>query len=319
MTDTPNPKPNSKGERIAKVMARAGLCSRREAERWIAGGRVAVNGEILQTPAFVVVPGAKVVVDGQPLDAPEATRLWRYHKPQGLLTTHRDPRGRPTVFEKLEDGLPRLISVGRLDMASEGLLLLTNNGELARFLELPSTGWSRRYRIRVHGRVSEEALAKLTAGITVSGINYGRIDASLERQVGANAWLRITLREGKNREVRRVMEHLGYQVNRLIRTAYGPFQLGKLGQEDLEEVTAKVGADQLPGFFEARGPQAKPAAKPVRRAAPTGKSSGPGKISGSNKKLGLSKKSQPDRKPGPNKKTGPGRKKDEKRDANRRR
>ena len=232
-------------------MARAGLCSRREAERWINDGRVSVDGHVLDGPAFVVPPGAAVTVDGKPLSSPAATRLWRYHKSQGLMTTHADPQGRPTVFDQLPTGLPRLISVGRLDMTSEGLLLLTNDGALARHMELPKTGWTRRYRIRVHGRIDEARLEKLARGVTVSGISYGPIEAQLERQTGANAWLSVSLREGKNREIRRVMEHLGYQTNRLIRTAYGPFQLGRLKPGELEEVPARVGADQLPEFFAA--------------------------------------------------------------------
>ena len=242
---------SQEGERIAKVMARAGLCSRREAERWIVQGRVAVDGTTLDGPAFVIRPGMSVTVDGKPLSAPAVTRLWRYHKPQGLLTTHADPQGRATVFEQMPPDLPRMISVGRLDMASEGLLLLTNAGALARHMELPKTAWTRRYRIRVYGRVDEVALAKLAGGVTVSGVRYGPIEAALERRTGANAWLSIALKEGKNREVRRVMEHLGYQVNRLIRIAFGPFQLGKLKSGDLEEVPARVGADQLPDFFAA--------------------------------------------------------------------
>ncbi len=235
-----------KGERIAKVLARAGLCSRREAERWIEAGRVTVDGEKLSSPAFNVPPGAKITVDGKPLRAAEATRLWRFHKPEGCLTTRRDPEGRPTVYDRLPPALANAITIGRLDMNSEGLLLLTNDGELARRLELPSTGWTRRYRVRVHGRVDERALAGLKEGATVDGVRYGPIEAKLESQAGSNAWVSISLREGKNREVRRIMEHLGYQVNRLIRIAYGPFQLGKLTRGKVDEVSGKVLAEQLP-------------------------------------------------------------------------
>jgi 23S rRNA pseudouridine2605 synthase len=234
-----------KGERIAKRLARAGLCSRREAERWIELGRVAVNGAVLATPAVVVGPGDVVAVDGQPIPEPERTRLWRYHKPAGLVTTHKDPEGRPTVFDRLPDDMPRVISIGRLDLNSEGLLLLTNDGELARRLELPSTGWVRRYRVRVHGEVDPEKLTKLENGVTIEGINYGPIKAMLDRQKGANAWLTVSLHEGKNREVRRVMEHLGWSVTRLIRVAYGPFQLGTLADGAAEEVPGKVFREQI--------------------------------------------------------------------------
>src|SRR5712664_1532257 len=215
-------------ERIAKVMARAGLCSRRDAERWIAEGRVTVNGEVLTTPAVTVGPDNDIRVDGRPLPEPERARLWRYHKPTGLVTTHRDERGRPTVFGALPADLPRLVSVGRLDLNSEGLLLLTNDGALARRLELPATGWLRRYKVRVHGEVDSDRLAALEKGITIDGVAYGPIRAGLERRQGSNAWIALALREGKNREVRRVLEHLGLQVTRLIRLAYGPFQLGHL-------------------------------------------------------------------------------------------
>jgi 23S rRNA pseudouridine2605 synthase len=235
-----------KGERIAKLLARAGLCSRREAERWVEDGRVAVDGETLSSPAFNVQPGAAVLVDGKPLRAAGPTRLWRFHKPEGCLTTRRDPEGRPTIYHHLPPALANAITIGRLDMSSEGLLLLTNDGELARRLELPATGWTRRYRARVHGRVDPKALAALKDGVTVDGVRYGPIEATLESQAASNAWVAIGLREGRNREVRRVMEHLGYQVNRLIRVAYGPFQLGKLARGAVDEVLAKVLAEQLP-------------------------------------------------------------------------
>jgi 23S rRNA pseudouridine2605 synthase len=234
-----------KGDRIAKVLARAGVCSRREAERWILDGRVAVDNVVLTTPAFLVTEQSMIVVDGKPIRDTEPTRVWRYHKPIGLLTTHNDPQGRPTVFDTLPPALGRVISVGRLDYNSEGLLLLTNDGGLARRLEMPSTSWTRRYRVRVHGHPTEEDLAKLAKGITVDGVRYGSIEAALDRQQGANAWITLALNEGKNREIRRVMEHLGWPVTRLIRVAYGPFQLGNLQEGRVEEVTGRVLVDQL--------------------------------------------------------------------------
>lgn len=241
----PEPPAATGGERIAKRLARAGLCSRREAERWIAEGRVAVEGEVLTTPAVVVQPGDRVTVDGKPVPAPEATRLWRYHKPRGLICAERDPQGRASVFDRLPPGLPRVVSVGRLDVASEGLLLLTNDGALARTLELPATGWLRRYRVRVFGRPDPEGLAALAGGVTVDGVSYGPIEAALDRRQGGNAWLTLSLREGRNREVRNVMTYLGLRVNRLIRVAFGPFQLGKLAPGAVREVPRRVLADQL--------------------------------------------------------------------------
>jgi len=235
----------AKGERIAKLMARAGLCSRREAERWIEAGRVAVGGAVLTSPAVNVAVGDEVRVDGKALPAAETARLFRYHKPAGLMTTHRDDRGRPTVFERLPAGLPRLVSVGRLDLTSEGLLLLTNDGALARALELPGRGWLRRYKVRVHGVPDPEALARLERGITIDRVAYGPIRAVLERQQGSNAWLTVSLAEGKNREVRRVLEHLGLTVTRLIRLAYGPFQLGNLARGAVAEVPRHVLNEQL--------------------------------------------------------------------------
>lgn len=232
-------------ERIAKVIARAGLCSRRDAERWIAEGRVSVDGAVLTTPAVTVTQDNDIRVDGKALPKPERARLWRYHKPAGLVTTHRDDMGRRNVFAALPAGLPRLVSVGRLDLNSEGLLLLTNDGALARRLELPATGWVRRYRVRVHGTVDPARLATLGRGVTVAGIAYGPIRAVLDRQQGSNAWLTLSLQEGKNREVRRVLEHLGYPVTRLIRIAYGPFQLGHLAKGGIEEVPQKVLREQL--------------------------------------------------------------------------
>jgi len=234
-----------KGERIAKVMARAGLCSRREAERWIAAHRVAVDGKVLTTPAFLVTRNNRITVDGVGIPENEPVRMWRVNKPLGLLTTHRDPEGRPTLFEQLPKNMPRVISIGRLDINSEGLLLLTNDGELARKLELPATGWTRRYRVRVHGQVDEAKLAALAGGVEIEGIKYAGIRADLDRKQGANAWLTMALVEGKNREIRKIMEHLELKVNRLIRVAYGPFQLGALGPGQVDEVPQKTLAEQL--------------------------------------------------------------------------
>jgi 23S rRNA pseudouridine2605 synthase len=231
--------------RIAKAIARAGLCSRRDAERMIEAARVAVNGKVLTTPAYVVSAKDRITVDGKPLPEVQAPRLFRYHKPRGLVTSHKDPQGRKTVFEALPENLPRVVSVGRLDINTEGLLLLTTDGELARHLELPSTGWLRRYRVRAHGRVTEEALDKLGKGITVEGIHYGPVEARIDREQGANLWLTLGLREGKNREVKRIVEHLGLTVNRLIRVSFGPFALGDLAEGAIEEVKPKVLADQL--------------------------------------------------------------------------
>jgi len=233
------------GERIAKRLARAGLCSRREVERWIEAGRVEVDGKVLAGPAVTVTAKSRIRVDGKPVPAAAPARLWRYHKPRGLVTTHRDPQGRPTVFEKLPAELPRVVAVGRLDLNTEGLLLLTNDGELARHLELPSTGWSRRYRVRVHGTPEPAALAALAGGVTVGGVRYGPVQARLDSRKGGNAWLTMSLREGKNREVRRILEHLGLQVTRLIRTAYGPFQLGELARGAAQPVPRRVLRDQL--------------------------------------------------------------------------
>jgi 23S rRNA pseudouridine2605 synthase len=239
--------------RIAKVIARAGLCSRRDAERWIADGRVSVNGKMLDTPAFTVGPDDRIIVDGRPLPASEAPRLFLYHKPAGLVTTVRDEKKRPTVFAHLPPGLPRVVSVGRLDLNSEGLLLLTNDGGLARYLELPANALKRCYRMRLHGPVKAARLARLRQGITVEGVRYGPIEARMEGpHSGANLWLVVTLKEGKNREIRKVMAHLGLQVSRLIRTAYGPFQLGYLPPGSAVEVPRKTLEEKLAGYF-ARG------------------------------------------------------------------
>ncbi len=244
------------GERIAKALARAGVASRRDIERYIEEGRVAINGRVLTSPAVKVAPGDILTVDGSVVSEAEATRLWRYHKPVGLVTTHKDPHDRPTVFDALPDALPRVISIGRLDLNSEGLLLLTNDGALARALELPSSGWMRRYRARAHGRTDQATLDRLKNGITVEGVRYGPIEARLDKvkesrdgTTPANAWITVTLSEGKNREVRKVLENLGLKVNRLIRLSYGPFQLGVLGAGMVEEIGPRVIREQLEGLI----------------------------------------------------------------------
>lgn len=270
-SDTPDADdaPTKAGERqrIAKAIARAGLCSRRDAERWIEAGRVSLNGAVLKSPAVDIGPDDVVLVDGQPLPAPEPARLWRYHKPRGLVTSARDEQGRATVFDNLPQRLPRVVSVGRLDINSEGLLLLTNDGAVARRLELPSTGWVRRYRVRVHGTVDPKKLKSLSDGVTVEGVRYGPIRAEIENQQTSNAWLVVSIQEGKNREVRRVMEHLGYVVNRLIRVAYGPFQLGRLNAGEVEEVSPRVLREQLgeaKRIIPGEGGSAKAKPKPVK-------------------------------------------------------
>lgn len=235
-----------RGERIAKALARAGVASRRDIERMIEDGRIKLGGQIVTHPATFVQPGDIMLVDGKPVDSPERTRLWRYHKPDGLMTTHKDPEGRKTVFDTLPEGLPRVISVGRLDINSEGLLLLTNDGELARRLELPGNAWVRRYRVRVFGVVDEKRLASLIDGFEYEGVRYGSIEAALDSKKGDNAWLTVSLREGKNREIRRVMEGLNLHVSRLIRLSYGPFQLGSLKARELEEVPGKTLREQVP-------------------------------------------------------------------------
>ncbi len=251
-----------KGERIAKRIARAGLCSRRDAERWITDGRVQVNGKVLESAACVVSDSDEIIVDGKALPRKEHTRLFLYHKPAGLVTTARDEQGRSTVFSQLPDFLPRVVSVGRLDLNTEGLLLLTNDGGLSRYLELPETGWKRKYRVRVHGKVDVKRLASLASGITVDGVRYKGIEASIDEapkltkgeekkseKPGTNTWLSVTLREGKNREIRRVMEALGLKVNRLIRVSYGPFNLGSMNPSTVEEVSTKVLKQQCAGYF----------------------------------------------------------------------
>lgn len=235
-----------RGDRIAKWLARAGVASRRDAEKLLADGVVRLNGAVVSHPATFVTDGDVVQVHGKVVDSPDRTRVWRYYKPDGLVTTHKDPEGRPTVFDKLKTQLPRVVSVGRLDLTSEGLLLLTNDGGLARRLELPSNGWLRRYRVRVFGQPDAGMLAGLARGLTVAGVRYGAIDAAVDVRRGDNAWLSVSLREGKNREIRRVMEHLGLHVSRLIRVAYGPFQLGALERGGIEEIPPRVLREQLP-------------------------------------------------------------------------
>ncbi len=268
MSDDAKPEPEVReGSRIAKVMARAGLCSRREAETWIAAGRVTVNGKALESPAYNVSEADDVRVDGVRLGAPERTRLFLFHKPRGFVTTARDPEGRQTIFERLPPDLPRLIAVGRLDINTEGLMLLTNDGGLARVLELPATGWLRRYRVRAHGAVDQARLDPLSDGITLDGIHYAGIEARLDREQGSNAWITIGLREGKNREIKRVLEHLGLAVNRLIRVSFGPFELGDLAEGEITEVRTRILRDQL-GLKLAREAGVDFDAPIVERAAP---------------------------------------------------
>lgn len=273
-------KDTPQGDRIAKIIARSGRASRREAEKLIAEGRVTVNGAQIDSPALNVTPRDRITVDGQPLAAAEPPRLWLYHKPAGLVTTTRDEQGRDTIFDKLPEDLPRVMSVGRLDLNSEGLLLLTNDGEVKRKLELPSTGWLRKYRVRVNGKVTEEILEPLRKGITHEGVTYQPMIVSLDRQQGANAWLTVGLREGKNREIRRAMEAINLTVNRLIRTSYGPFQLGQLKPGEVEEVRRKIVRDQL--GLDAEGMAAmeeeteKPAGPRLRRKPRKSAFGGPG-------------------------------------------
>jgi 23S rRNA pseudouridine2605 synthase len=273
VTETSDTSANT-SERIAKYLARAGVASRREVERMIADGRVSVNGQRLETPAVKVSGTDRIEVDGKPVDPPAATRLWRYHKPAGLVTTHADPEGRETVFDALPKEMGRVISVGRLDLTSEGLLLLTNDGALARALELPATGWMRRYRARAFGSIDEAAIAKLRAGVTVEGVRYGPMDVEVERETGSNVWLDIGIREGKNREVRKALDSVGLKVNRLIRTAYGPFQLGDLPRGEVKTVPGRVLRDQCGHLVEmaattgeavAKKKPPRPGRKPVKR------------------------------------------------------
>jgi len=242
------------GERIAKRLARAGVASRREAERMIEAGRINVNGKTLTSPALNVTARDRILVDGKPLAEAEPARLWRYHKPSGLVTSARDEKGRPTVFDRLPPELPRVMSIGRLDLNSEGLLLLTNDGEMKRKLELPSTGWLRKYRVRVHGQPDEAKLAPLMRGLSIDGERFQPMTVTVDRQQGANAWLTVGLREGRNREIRRALEAVGLTVNRLIRISYGPFQLGELKPGEVEEIRPKIVADQVGNPKPARNP-----------------------------------------------------------------
>jgi 23S rRNA pseudouridine2605 synthase len=265
--------PVKSGERVAKALARAGVASRREIERYIEAGRVSLNGQVLTTPAIKVTAGDILMVDGKVVEDAEAIRVWRYHKPTGLMTTHRDPKGRPTVFESLPPEMPRVISVGRLDLNSEGLLLLTNDGELARALELPATGLKRRYRARAHGHVTQAKLDRLADGVTIEGVHYGAIEATLDKAkeggLGSNLWITLALSEGKNREVRRVLEHLGLTVNRLIRLAYGPFSLGDIPPGGVEEVGPRVIREQLAEYVAAdKLPKGSATPRPIISAAP---------------------------------------------------
>lgn len=255
--------PTPPGDRIAKVLSRAGVASRREAERMIGEGRIAVNGKVIDSPALNVTPKDSIAVDGTPLDAPAPPRIWLYRKPAGLVTTTKDDQGRPTIFDDLPEDLPRVMTVGRLDLNSEGLLLLTNDGGIKRKLELPSTGWLRRYRVRVHGRPSDETFEPLRQGLSIGKQTYLPMQVTLDRQQGANAWVTVGLREGKNREIRRAMEDIGLTVNRLIRISYGPFQLGTLKPSAVEELRPRVVRDQL--GLAAPDDAAKPKSRAVKR------------------------------------------------------
>ncbi|WP_282182459.1 pseudouridine synthase [Aliiroseovarius marinus] len=257
MTDKPTPAKTPAGDRIAKVLSRAGIASRREAERMIEAGRVSVNGTVIDSPALNVTPKDKILVDDKPVAEPEPPRIWLYHKPTGLVTTAKDEKGRETVFDKLPEDMPRVMSVGRLDLNSEGLLLLTNDGGVKRKLELPSTGWTRKYRVRVKGKPTDDMLSPVRKGITVDGERFQPMSISLDRQQGANAWLTISLREGKNREIRRAMEAIGLSVNRLLRVSYGPFQLGELKAGEVEEIRQRVVREQLGMEAPAKAPARK--------------------------------------------------------------
>jgi len=265
MNNTSTPPP---GDRIAKVLSRAGIASRREAERMIEAGRVSVNGTQITRAALNITPADEVTVDGKPIDAPAPPALWLYHKPAGLVTTTKDEQGRPTIFDDFPPELPRVMSVGRLDLNSEGLLLLTNDGGIKRKLELPATGWVRRYRVRIHGRPTEDSFAPLRDGLTVDGQTFQPMQVTLDRQQGANAWVTVAIKEGKNREIRRAMTDIGLTVNRLIRTSYGPFQLGKLAPSAVEKIRTRLMRDQLglPAHEDAApAPKAKRIRRPKKR------------------------------------------------------
>lgn len=305
------------GDRIAKVMARSGLCSRREAEAWIAAGRVVLNGKTLTTPAVTVGPSDRIEVDGAPLPARERTRLWLYHKPRGVLTAARDPEGRPVLRDALPEELKAVNPVGRLDFNTEGLLLLTNDGGLKRVLELPSTGWLRRYRVRAFGSAPEDKLDAARKGMTIEGVQYGPMEVAVERQQGDNQWLTVGLREGKNREVKVVLGALGLQVNRLIRISYGPFKLGELEPGAVQEIRSRVLRDQLGGRlidasgadFDAPLRQSDKAGKPIAkkpakknrgRVSQVGDEQRPRALRGFvDKPKGRSKGTKPDRPKGP--------------------
>ncbi|KFE35891.1 pseudouridine synthase [Thioclava atlantica] len=257
MTDTPAPKP-VQTERVAKVIARSGVASRRDAEKMIFAGKVAVNGKQIDTPARDVAPGDKITIDGKPIDAPQETRLWLYYKPLGLVTTEKDELGRRTIFDEMPEGMPRVLNIGRLDLNSEGLLLLTNDGGLKRRLELPETGWLRKYRVRVNGRPTEATFDPLRRGITIEGEEFLPMEVTLDRQQGANAWLTVGIREGRNREIRRAMTEIGLQVNRLIRISYGPFRLMDMNPGDVMEVKRRMLRDQLGGLLEEAPQQGEP-------------------------------------------------------------
>ncbi|MEZ5777932.1 MAG: pseudouridine synthase [Paracoccaceae bacterium] len=270
----------TKGERIAKVMARAGVASRRDAEKMILAGRVAVNGEKITTPALDVLATDKVTLDGKPIDAPQPARLWLYYKPIGLVTSAKDEKGRQTVFDTMPEGMPRVMSVGRLDLNSEGLLLLTNDGALKRRLELPSTGWLRKYRVRVNGRPNDATFDPLRRGVTIEGEEFQPMEISLDKQQGANAWLTVGLREGKNREVRRAMAEVGLVVNRLIRVSYGPFRLNTMKPGDVVEVKARVLREQLGDDARTEKPEGRAERKPRAPKPGHGKKGGPRKFDG---------------------------------------
>ncbi len=237
------------GERIAKVIARAGVCSRREAEQLIADGHVTLNHKILKTAAINVTEADQIRINGKLLPQAEDSKLWRYHKPDGLVVSHKDPQGRPSVFDKLRQQLPRVMSIGRLDINTEGLLLLTNDGEIERLLELPSSGWIRRYRVRAYGKMDDAGLERLKGGVEIEGVRYGPVEAKIETSQGDNVWMTVSIREGKNREVKKICDYLGLQVNRLIRTNFGPFQLGDLKRGGIEEIPRKFWQEQLGGKF----------------------------------------------------------------------